>query len=149
MLFSTSVTLALPTTFKGKYEEASALYERVTEIWEKVLGPDHPILAAVLSNRAMSLYQQVRASLIDLSLTLRLQSATYIHVFLLSLPHVAEKIARCVVANDPSRFARRGRKAAGKCIRLSPVLSSHVRYMRCMIWVVFRASAYQTSTGIV
>lgn len=46
---------------QGKYAEAELLYELETEIREKALGPDHPIVAAILSNRAGLLKSHVRA----------------------------------------------------------------------------------------
>ena len=52
--------LALFTTSQGRYEEAEPLYERCQAIREKVLGPEHPELAATLNNRAVLYYAQVR-----------------------------------------------------------------------------------------
>ena len=46
---------------QGKYEQAEPLYERSQAIQEKALGPDHPDVAQVLSNRAALLVKQVRA----------------------------------------------------------------------------------------
>ena len=46
---------------QGKYAEAEPLYERSQVIREKALGPEHPAVAAVLSNRAVLLESQVRA----------------------------------------------------------------------------------------
>ena len=57
---------ALPDTnplllSQGKYAEAEPLYERSQAIQEEALGPEHPAVAAVLSNRAGLLKSQVRA----------------------------------------------------------------------------------------
>lgn len=41
-------------------DEADQFYVRATEIWEKVLGPDHPQVATALNNRAHLLNAQVR-----------------------------------------------------------------------------------------
>lgn len=46
--------------FQGKLKEAGPLYVRATEVWEKALGPDHPLLATVLANRAALSRAQVR-----------------------------------------------------------------------------------------
>ncbi|CAN0584015.1 unnamed protein product, partial [Ectocarpus sp. 12 AP-2014] len=43
---------------QGKYAEAEPWYERATEIWEKVLGPEHPLVATTLNNRAGLLMSQ-------------------------------------------------------------------------------------------
>ena len=48
------------TTFQGKYAEAESLYERCQAIREKVLGPEHPRLAATLHSRPGVLEAQVR-----------------------------------------------------------------------------------------
>lgn len=45
---------------QGKYAEADLLYERSRAIREKVLGPEHPKVATMLNNRAVSLRAQVR-----------------------------------------------------------------------------------------
>jgi CHAT domain-containing protein/Flp pilus assembly protein TadD len=42
----------------GKYDEALALIERVLEIRERVLGPEHPFVAATINNLAI-LYQLI------------------------------------------------------------------------------------------
>ena len=42
----------LSTAFQGKYGQAEPLYERSQTIREKVLGPEHPAVAAVLNSRA-------------------------------------------------------------------------------------------------
>ena len=44
--------LAAAYAAQGKYAEAEPLYQRALAILEKVLGPDHPDVAAVLSNYA-------------------------------------------------------------------------------------------------
>ena len=46
---------------QGEYAKAGELYERSQAIKEKVLGPEHPSLAATLHNRAGLLEAQVRA----------------------------------------------------------------------------------------
>lgn len=43
-----------------KRDDAEPLYERATKIWEKALGPDHPIVATVLTDWAELLQSQVR-----------------------------------------------------------------------------------------
>ncbi|CAM9878206.1 unnamed protein product, partial [Hapterophycus canaliculatus] len=43
---------------QGKFVEAERLYERSQAIREKVLGPEHPGVATVLSNRAGLLYDK-------------------------------------------------------------------------------------------
>jgi tetratricopeptide (TPR) repeat protein len=43
---------------KGKYDEAELLYRRALAIREKVLGPDHPDVAASLNNLATLLDKQ-------------------------------------------------------------------------------------------
>ena len=47
---------------QGELGAAGVLYERCQAIQEKVLGPEHPSLAATLGNRAGLLQAQVRAS---------------------------------------------------------------------------------------
>jgi CHAT domain-containing protein/Tfp pilus assembly protein PilF len=42
----------------GKYDEALSLVERRLEIREKVLGPEHPVVVAIVNNLAI-LYQQI------------------------------------------------------------------------------------------
>lgn len=49
---------------QGKYAEAELLYELETEIREKAVGPDHPIVAAILNNRAGLLKSHVRAEVV-------------------------------------------------------------------------------------
>ena len=44
--------MTLPIYIQGKYAEAEPLYARATEIWDKALGPDHPLVATALNNRA-------------------------------------------------------------------------------------------------
>lgn len=44
-----------PIFSQGKFSQAEPLYVRVIEIWEKVYGPDHPLLATALSNQAVLL----------------------------------------------------------------------------------------------
>ena len=44
---------------QGKYEEAQRLYERLLAIREKVLGPDHPEIAARLNSLTGLLKNQV------------------------------------------------------------------------------------------
>ena len=46
---------------QGEYAKAGELYERSQAIQEKVLGPEHPSLAATLHSRAYLLQAQVRA----------------------------------------------------------------------------------------
>ena len=48
--------------YQGKYDDADPLYQRALAIDEKVLGPDHPDVAADLNNRAGLLESQVRAT---------------------------------------------------------------------------------------
>ncbi|CAN0551016.1 unnamed protein product, partial [Ectocarpus sp. 12 AP-2014] len=43
---------------QGKHTDADPLYLRSIEIGERTLGPDHPDLATVLSNRARCLLEQ-------------------------------------------------------------------------------------------
>lgn len=45
---------------QGKNDDAEPLYERATKIREKALGPDHPIVATLLTDRAELLQSQVR-----------------------------------------------------------------------------------------
>ncbi|CAN0358203.1 unnamed protein product, partial [Scytosiphon promiscuus] len=45
---------------QGKYTEAEPLYARAQAIEEKVLGPEHPSLAATLHDRAGLLKSQGR-----------------------------------------------------------------------------------------
>ena len=52
----------LSALMQGKYKQAEPLYERSQAIREKALGPDHPHVAAVLSNRASLLRKQVRGT---------------------------------------------------------------------------------------
>lgn len=49
-----------PDSRQGKYDEADRLYVREMEIMGKVVGPDHPNVAAVLGNQALLLQRQVR-----------------------------------------------------------------------------------------
>lgn len=49
-----------PVDPQGKYAEAEPLYMRTQEIVEKSLGPDHPDVATIVSNRAELMKQQVR-----------------------------------------------------------------------------------------
>ncbi len=37
---------------QGKYTEAEPLYQRTLAIWEKALGPEHPLVATSLENSA-------------------------------------------------------------------------------------------------
>ena len=46
-------------TAQGKLDEALPLYKRSRIILEKVLGPDHPNVAASLNNEALLLKQMV------------------------------------------------------------------------------------------
>lgn len=48
-------------TYQGKYAEAEPLYERSLAIREKVLGPEHPLVAQLLNNRAAVFASQVGA----------------------------------------------------------------------------------------
>lgn len=52
---------SFPTTFQGKYEEASPLLIRSLAIDEKVYGPDHPNVATGLNGWARLLESQVSA----------------------------------------------------------------------------------------
>lgn len=52
--------MRFPLSFQGKYEDANPLYERAAAINEAVLGPEHPIVATDLNNRAGLLKEQVR-----------------------------------------------------------------------------------------
>lgn len=54
---------ALSTLFQGKYTEAEQLYERCQAIYEKVTGPEHPLVATTLGNRAWLLASQVGVEL--------------------------------------------------------------------------------------
>lgn len=49
---------------QGRYEEADRLYLEAIKIGEKTLGPDHPLLATRLSNRAELLRTQVGAAVV-------------------------------------------------------------------------------------
>lgn len=66
----------LPAATQGKCEDAELLYERCEAIQKKVLGPEHPGLAATLHNRAEWLHAKVRAevdirlSCVDVSTTI-------------------------------------------------------------------------------
>lgn len=52
----------IPLIFaQGKFTEAGPLYERSQAILEKVLGPEQPQVAIVLSHRACLLSEQVKA----------------------------------------------------------------------------------------
>ena len=44
---------------QGKLEEAAPLYKRAVAVWEKALGPDHPLVATGLNNQAQLLRQMV------------------------------------------------------------------------------------------
>ena len=55
--FLTATTHLL--SMQGKYEEAQRLYERLLAIREKVLGPDHPEIAARLNSLTGLLKNQV------------------------------------------------------------------------------------------
>ena len=48
------------STAQGKLEEAAPLYKRAVAVWEKALGPDHPLVATGLNNQAMLLWTMVR-----------------------------------------------------------------------------------------
>ncbi len=43
---------------QGKYAEGESLGKRALRIWEKVLGPDHPDVAAIRENMG-ELYRQI------------------------------------------------------------------------------------------
>lgn len=43
---------------EGRYEEAEPLYERALEIFEKVLGPEHPYTTIGLNNLALLYHEQ-------------------------------------------------------------------------------------------
>lgn len=63
ILFSMFWPLAYPIPLlvsQGKYAEAEPLYRRSQAIRERVLGPDHVVVATVLNNRAGLLTIQVR-----------------------------------------------------------------------------------------
>src|SRR5262249_41481247 len=45
---------------QGRYEEALKAYGRALAIYEKALGPDHPLVATSLNNLAMLYYAQGR-----------------------------------------------------------------------------------------
>jgi len=47
---------------QGKHAEAEPLFQRAIEIWEKVHGLEHPLVAKGLSNWAGVLKEQVRAA---------------------------------------------------------------------------------------
>ena len=47
---------------QGKHDEADPLYLEAIEIVEEALGPEHPSLAILLSNRAELLESQVSES---------------------------------------------------------------------------------------
>lgn len=46
---------------QGKYDEAHSLYQQALSIFEEVLGPEHPSVAACLNNLAGLLRKQARA----------------------------------------------------------------------------------------
>ena len=50
---------------QGKYQEADPLYLRSIGIFEQTLGPDHPVLAETLHNRAELMKAQVRGCCIS------------------------------------------------------------------------------------
>ncbi|CAN0038028.1 unnamed protein product [Ectocarpus sp. 12 AP-2014] len=53
------MSVALPSgTLQGKDKEAEPLYIRSLAIYEKVYGPDHPVVATCLNNRAVLAEQQ-------------------------------------------------------------------------------------------
>ena len=54
--------MTLPTYIQGNYTEADPLYARATEIWEKALGPERPLVATALNNWAELLEAQVRTN---------------------------------------------------------------------------------------
>ena len=58
-MHATSTLSKCSVTFQGRLDEADPLFERSLAIWEKVLGPDHPNVAASLNNRAELLQAQV------------------------------------------------------------------------------------------
>jgi Tetratricopeptide repeat len=43
---------------EGRYEEAEPLYERALEIFEKVVGPEHPHTTIGLNNLALLYHEQ-------------------------------------------------------------------------------------------
>jgi tetratricopeptide (TPR) repeat protein len=47
---------------QGKYAEAEPLYHRSLAIYEKALGPSHPIVATTLENLAVLLTKTNRAA---------------------------------------------------------------------------------------
>lgn len=47
---------------QGKYAEAEHILARVTEVWEKAFGHNHPDVASGLNNHAMLLRKQVEIS---------------------------------------------------------------------------------------
>lgn len=50
---------AISAPFQGKYADAEPLFERSQAIYEKVLGPEHPDVAEVLTKRALLFQLQV------------------------------------------------------------------------------------------
>ncbi len=46
---------------QGRYTEAEALDQRSLAIWEKALGPDHPVVATSLENYAALLRETGRS----------------------------------------------------------------------------------------
>lgn len=48
---------------QGRYADADPLYIRAIKIWEAEFGPEHPNVAAALSNRAGLLQSQASSAL--------------------------------------------------------------------------------------
>ena len=77
--------------FQGKYTEAEPIYERALAIREKVLGSEHPDVAATLNDRAGLLTSQVRAkndpSIVDYFMYRILSSSKSQRDWILTLCH--------------------------------------------------------------
>lgn len=69
----------LLTDLQGNYDEAEAFFVRAIAIGEKALGPEHPALAVYLNNRAVLLYEQVRAVRIAPNVLRRQEAGVGVH----------------------------------------------------------------------
>lgn len=56
------IVLRTYVSFQGKYAEAAPLYERSQAMFEKLLGPDHLRVAAILYYRALLFNTLVRTA---------------------------------------------------------------------------------------
>lgn len=81
-------TRSIPSA-QGKYEDADALYQQAIEMEENTLGPDHPNLAASLTNWANMLREQV--------IHVQIRGRVYLHAIVPCLPTCCEMRAIIVL----------------------------------------------------